>query len=369
MDSRITSRLFPPIESNVATAPRSSSRLLRWPLGSIASALSYSVGKEITLNAVPHAFLSHASEDGVLAVRLAKDLLASGIDAFLDVCDITAGDSLRQRIDAGLGTCTHFLVLLTPTSISKPWISAEIDAAFVQKVLGRCKFIPVRCNLSASDLPPLLGALYSPSLDDYEVAVQSLIADLYGISQKPPIGMPPAFMKPALPAETGLAPAARSIVMCLIQGSQHGLEDDPLLSIHELQQETGLPEESLVDAAFELEERGLVRLRRDLNVGPADFDLVRPTASPFVAFDQFAMTWSPEADALQIAVRLVSSDEGALVQTLAKDCCWSTRRINPVITYLGQHDLVQVSEMTSYPYARHCIFLNDRTRRWVKSKS
>ena len=146
-------------------------------------------------------------------------------------------------------------------------------------------------------------------------------------------------------------------------------EDDPLLSIHELQQETGLPEESLVDAAFELEERGLVRLRRDLNVGSADFDLVRPTASLFVAFDQFAMTWSPEADALQIAVRLVSSGEGALVQTLAKDCCWSTRRINPAITYLGQHDLVQVSEMTSYPYARHCIFLNDRTRGWVKSKS
>jgi hypothetical protein len=181
--------------------------------------------------------------------------------------------------------------------------------------------------------------------------------------------MPPAFMKPALPAETGLAPAARSIVICLIQGSQHGLEDDPLLSIHELQQETGLPEESLVDAAFELEERGLVRLRRDLNVGPAGFDLVRPTARLFVAFDPFAMTWSPDVDALQIAVRLVSSGEGALVQTLAKDFCWSTRRINPAITYLEEHDLVQVSEMTSHPYARHCIFPNERTRRWVKSKS
>jgi TIR domain len=321
------------------------------------------------LSAAPHAFLSHASEDGVLAVRLAKDLLASGIDTFLDVWDITAGDSLRQRIDAGLGTCTHFLVLLTPISISKSWVRAEIDAAFVQKVLGRCKVIPMRCNLSPSDLPPLLGALYSPSLDDYGVAVPSLIADLYGVSQKPAIGLPPAFIKPALPAETGLTPATRSIVVCLIQGSQHGLEDDPLLSIHELQQGTGLPEESLVDAAFELEERGLVRLRRHLNVSPAGFDLVRPTASLFVAFDQFAMTWRPEEDALQIAVRLVSSSEGALVHTLSKDLCWSPRRINPAITYLEGQDLVQVSEMTSHPYARHCIFPNERTRRWVKSKS
>jgi hypothetical protein len=286
------------------------------------------------LNAVPHVFLSHASENKALAVRLAKDLLASGIGSFLDIWDITAGDSLRQQIDAGLGTCTHFLLLLTPISMSKSWVIAEIDAAFVQKILGRCKFIPVRCDLSASDFPPLLRALYSPLLDDYEVAVQSLIADLYSVSQKRPIVMPPAFMKSALPAKIGLSPAARSIAMCLIQRSEHSLEHDSLFSIHELQQETGIPEESLVDATFELDEREFARLRRHLDAGPAGFDLVRPTASLFVAFDQFAMAWSPEADALQIAVRLVSSGGGPLVQTLAKDFCWSTRRINPAITTL-----------------------------------
>jgi len=140
------------------------------------------------LNAAPHVFLSHASEDNALAVRLAKDLIASGIDTFLDVWDITAGDSLRQRIDKGLGACTHFVVLLTPISISKPWVNAEIDAAFVQKILGLCKLIPVRRNLSHSELPPSLGALYSPALDDYEAAVPALIADLYGVSQKPAIG-------------------------------------------------------------------------------------------------------------------------------------------------------------------------------------
>jgi hypothetical protein len=321
------------------------------------------------LSAAPHVFLSHASEDNSLAVRLAKDLIASGIDTFLDVWDITAGDSLRRRIDAGLGACTHFVVLLTPVSISKPWISAEIDAAFVQKILGRCKIVPVRYNLSYSELPPLLSALHSPVLDNYEASVPALIADLYGVSQKPEIGMPPAFIKSALPTDTGLSTAAGSLALCLIRRSEHGLDNDPRLSIEELQQQTNLPKESVVDAAFELEEWGLVTLRRHLNAKSPGFDLVQSTARLFVAFDGFVMTWKPEEDALQIAARVVLSDQGVLVETLANDFCWSTRRINPAINYLEENDLVKVSEMMAHPFAAHSVSSNDRTRRWVKSRS
>jgi len=322
------------------------------------------------LSAAPHVFLSHASEDNSLAVRLAKDLIASGIDTFLDVWDIAAGDSLRRRIDTGLGACTHFVVLLTPVSISKPWVNAEIDAAFVQKVIGRFVFIPVRYNLPHSELPPLLSALYSPALDDYETAVPALIADLYGVSQKPAIGLPPAFAQSALPVATGLSLAAWSVATRLIRASEHGLDNDPELSIEELQQHTGLPKESFVDAAFELEELGLVTLRRHLNANSPGFGVVRARARLFVALDGFVMTWNPEEDALKIAARVVSSEQGILVETLAKDFFWSTRRINPAINYLEDHDLVKASQMMiSDSFARHSLNSNDRTRRWVKSKS
>ena len=82
-DADLTAGAVLPCSPSQRTEASYSTRLLRWPLGRVASALSYSVGKGITLNAVPHAFLSHASEDGVLAVHLAKDLLASGIDTLL----------------------------------------------------------------------------------------------------------------------------------------------------------------------------------------------------------------------------------------------------------------------------------------------
>ena len=69
------------------------------------------------MNQAPHVFLSSASEDKELAVRLAKDLLAHGIDTFNYIWDIKMGESFRQRIDEGIINCTHFLVLLTPVSI------------------------------------------------------------------------------------------------------------------------------------------------------------------------------------------------------------------------------------------------------------
>lgn len=39
--------------------------------------------------------------------------------------EIGAGDSIRRKIAAGLGTCTVFIVLPTPNSVSRPWVGAE----------------------------------------------------------------------------------------------------------------------------------------------------------------------------------------------------------------------------------------------------
>ena len=56
-------------------------------------------------------------------------------------------------MEEGLGNCTHFVVLLTPTSMTKPWVNAEIDAAFVRRVAGVSKLIALRCGVGV--LKPL----------------------------------------------------------------------------------------------------------------------------------------------------------------------------------------------------------------------
>jgi hypothetical protein len=88
---------------------------------------------------LPCAFICHASESKPLARQIAGDFMKNGIDKFFDEWEIGPGDSIRQKIDAGLVSCTHFFVLLTPQSLPKPWVNAEIDAGFLRKLEGHCQ--------------------------------------------------------------------------------------------------------------------------------------------------------------------------------------------------------------------------------------
>lgn len=140
---------------------------------------------------VPKAFLSFAWEDKEIAQKIAEGLMANGIDTWWAEWEIGAGDSLRRRIDSGLGECTHFIVLLTSTSIQKPWVNEEMDAGFVRKVGDKSRFIPLRYELSPSDLPPLLSGLLSPEIDADCTQLLQLVNDIHEVSRKPPLGPAP----------------------------------------------------------------------------------------------------------------------------------------------------------------------------------
>ena len=68
---------------------------------------------------VPRVYLAHASEDhATLANPLAERLIANGIEVWLDAWEIRAGDSLRRKMEEGLGECTHFVVADQPVGIA-----------------------------------------------------------------------------------------------------------------------------------------------------------------------------------------------------------------------------------------------------------
>ena len=117
-----------------------------------------------TTAAKPKVFLSYTTSDQALAKRIAEALMAQGIDTWWDQWEIRAGDSLRRRIDQGLGNCSHFVVLLTEASIKKPWVNAELDAAFVRKLNDHCRLIPLRYGIEPSALPALLQGLRLPTI-------------------------------------------------------------------------------------------------------------------------------------------------------------------------------------------------------------
>lgn len=78
-------------------------------------------------------FISHGSgkEDTHWANQIRDKLSENNIDSFLDHHDVGIGNSFRTKILTELQSCDELLCLLTPDSISRPWIAAEIGAAFV----------------------------------------------------------------------------------------------------------------------------------------------------------------------------------------------------------------------------------------------
>ncbi|WP_292524671.1 toll/interleukin-1 receptor domain-containing protein [Mesorhizobium sp.] len=92
----------------------------------------------------PKAFLSYSFDDRELAETVARALMADGIDTWWAEWEIRSGDSLRRKIDEGLGNCTHFIVLLTPSAMQKPWVQQEMDAGLVRRISGQARFIALR---------------------------------------------------------------------------------------------------------------------------------------------------------------------------------------------------------------------------------
>ena len=166
------------------------------------------------VNASPRAFLSYTSADRALAGKIAADLQENGIETWWDGWEIGAGDSIVAKINEGLSGCTHFIVLLTPDSIDKPWVQTEMDAGFVRRVSGEAKFIALRCGLAAEALPLLLRPLRSPAINDghYGDDLRQLVHDVHGATRKPALGKAPKAMEQP---EAPYSPAAMAVARFL----------------------------------------------------------------------------------------------------------------------------------------------------------
>jgi hypothetical protein len=303
-------------------------------------------------------FLCHACEDKVIARRLAEDLVRVGIDVFFDEWEITAGDSLRQKIDRGLEGCTHFIALLTPNSLSKNWVQTEMDAGFVRKVEGRSRFIPMRYHLGVEALPPLLRALHSPSLDDYDADLKKLVGDIYEVNRKPPLGSPPSFVLSEIEEGRGLSTAAAKVAVELIRRSENGRYGDPQLRMEKLLEATELLEEDLDEGVEELETDGWVKTLGNF--------AVIPTSSLFAELDSEVMEWNPSEDALRIAADLVNDERQMYVPKWAEKVGWPARRVNPALIYLFDRALAEHSNEVSQPFISNHIWKNASTRRFVR---
>jgi len=311
----------------------------------------------IDAESVPRAFLSYGWEDRELARKIAEGLQVNGIETWWAEWEIRAGDSIRRKIDAGLGECTHFIVLLTPTSITRPWVNEEIDAGFMRKVSAKSRFIPLRHGLPVEALPPLMSCMLSPAIEPSASCLQQLVNDIHGVNRKPNLGEAPLA---AVAPMTGYSPAASAVAGVFVGSSRHGVFADPQLTVDVIAQRTSLTEDDVEDALHEL--------RHFLNVS---LGRVLPKESLYSEFDRHWKPWDPAADALKLAADLVNDPEfPSAPPAIADRYGWPARRLNPAMAYLQERNAARLLDVIgSGPFITARITRSDATRRFVRSRS
>lgn len=86
-------------------------------------------------------FICHASEDkGEVVDPLANELWKHGLRVWLDQSVLTIGDSLRRKIEEGLGNSRFGVVVFSQAFFSKEWPQKELDG-LVQREVNEGKII------------------------------------------------------------------------------------------------------------------------------------------------------------------------------------------------------------------------------------
>lgn len=127
------------------------------------------------------AFICHASEDKrEVAEPLATMLMKQGLNVWYDKFTLKVGDSLRQKIDYGLGHCRFGIVILSPFFFKKNWPQKELDGlAAREDSEGRKVILPVWHKVDREYVvkysPTLAGRLASKTEDGLDVVLEQLM--------------------------------------------------------------------------------------------------------------------------------------------------------------------------------------------------
>ena len=131
----------------------------------------------------PKVFCSHRSVDKPAVEDIARRLRERGIDAWLDIWEVAAGDDVVARINEGLGVCQAVLIFFSRQTASGAWVTAEISAAIARMIEDGVRVIPVLIDDDAP-IPALLRPRARRGIEEFDAIVDGIL----GRSSKPPLG-------------------------------------------------------------------------------------------------------------------------------------------------------------------------------------
>jgi len=127
-------------------------------------------------SAKPTVFISHRGEDIDTVERLAAQLRQAGFEVWLDKWNISVGDSIIERINAGLENARYLILCYSEAEVLSPWMSREWMAALAQQLNGyEVKVLPVR--LSGGKPPAIMADIkYADLVKDWNKGMADLLS-------------------------------------------------------------------------------------------------------------------------------------------------------------------------------------------------
>jgi hypothetical protein len=123
-------------------------------------------------------FISHSGQDTWVAKQIAREIEARGAVAFLDEAQVDAGADFEEDILKFLERAHELVVLLTPWALERPYVWAEIGAAWGRRV----PIVALLLGITPTELqtrpgiPVLLKKRDLLQLNDIEVYLEQLQA-------------------------------------------------------------------------------------------------------------------------------------------------------------------------------------------------
>lgn len=300
---------------------------------------------------MPNVFLCHSSSDSAVVQKLAERLLREGVKPWYDKWEIRAGDSLTQKISAGIESCDAFVIVVSRASTESKWVKRELHSAIALLVEKGIRVIPAR--LDSAPLPSLIGDLRWTELAEFEKAVKEILDAVLGRE----LGPQPA----ALPATTspfGLSPLALRLGKWLIDNDRDGYEL-PDCDLSDFATTEGVNKQDAEDVARELQDLGLA-------------------AVEFLGNQVYASARHGLAVALPDSIDYNPGDDLRKLAEILQTGSWMTGdairnaiqltpvRINRAVLRMKSEEGADVHQTTgTAPFAFHQVRRNHRTRKYL----
>lgn len=116
-------------------------------------------------------FISHSSSDKRFVRTIKSDLNENGIETFLDEDSLELGDSLVEKLELAIQDSSHFIIILSPSSLKSEWVTQELN--FALKLMSAKlikKIIPIKYR--SCEIPKELENLIYADLSNQIVQIE-----------------------------------------------------------------------------------------------------------------------------------------------------------------------------------------------------